>query len=124
MTFKDGWHDLPSGGAVEIQNGFPVRVSDKARWNLEETRILEEAKAFANAKLTWAIRDRSRRWTKAALWTIFKAPDRARWNFAGVLPGACERCGEEAGIRFIERAPGEEHEWIGEACFKEIEPPH
>ena len=26
----DGWHDLPCGGAVKIESGLPVRVSDGA----------------------------------------------------------------------------------------------
>ncbi|MDC3988425.1 hypothetical protein [Polyangium jinanense] len=96
----------------------------QARWNLEETRILEEAEAFANAKLRWAKLNRSERWTKIALWTIFKAPYRTRWNLADVVLEACERCGNEAGIRFIQHAPGEEDEWLGEACLKELGPEH
>jgi hypothetical protein len=121
IRLKNGWHDLPCGGSVEVEDRIPIRVSDKGWWNLDENQILGEAAKLTGTKLTWGDLDRSRRWTKAGLRGIFSGSDKWRWCFAKVLLAPCDMCGDDAGVRWI-LLPGEElRRWSCEACSRQVE---
>ncbi|PJZ28041.1 hypothetical protein CH378_19920 [Leptospira kmetyi] len=117
----NGWHDLPSGGTVEIKAGIPFQVSDKGFWNLEETQILTEAATFTNTRLEWATAERSSRWKSASIWAPFKTPyEQRHWAFAKVLRAGCEKCGNEVGVRFHTSRLSEKVEWVCDKCWKRV----
>jgi hypothetical protein len=99
---RDGWHDLPSGGAVEIKDGIPVRVSDKARSSLDENEILAEAAQLTGMYLTWQ--------------TLRRPGNYSEWSLAHVLVGACELCAEEVGVRWMKYVVDDSPAWVGEEC--------
>ena len=115
---SDGWHDLSSGGAVELKGGIPVRITDKGNWTLDENKILAEAAELTEAKLTWNS-DRARRWRHNSLLSTFRPGLTWQWCLARVLRDACELCGNEVGVRWMkvidQRSPG----WVGEDCARE-----
>lgn len=113
----DGWHDLPSGGAVELEDGIPVRITDKGAWSLDENKILAEAAELTGCKLTWNL-DRARRWRHNTLLSVFRAGLIWRWCLARVLRDACEECGTEVGVRWM-RLAGQQPRWVGEDCARD-----
>ncbi len=116
---RDGWHDLPSGGAVEMKDGIPVRVSDKANWILDDNKILAEAAQQTGMKLTWAGRGRSQRWRSNNLLTMFRLGNYSRWCLARVLVEACELCGDEVGVRWMKAIGDDSPAWVGEECARD-----
>ena len=116
---NDGWYDLPSGGAVQIKNGIPIKVSDKGRWDLEEGQILAEVVEFTESKITWRDLDRSKRWRKAGLFSILTKSDRWRWNLANVIRMACENCGCDVGTCWVQPPDQENTMWICDACARD-----
>lgn len=54
---RHGWYDLPSGGALKFEDGYPVRLSDGAtrqddEWDgVDELTLLREASALAGYSL-------------------------------------------------------------------------
>jgi len=114
----DGWHDLPGGGAVEIVGGFPVRITDKGRWNLDENTLLAEAAELTGMQLTWT-HNRGSRWRRNGLLAMFRPGTASHWSLARVFVCACELCGDEVGVRWMkvigETAPG----WVGESCARD-----
>ena len=88
---SDGWHALPSGGMVLLEQHRPRMVSDGGRWNLSELRILAEAEVLTGFRLEF-IGPRWKRWTRAPYYYIwFKPKGMWRWNLARVRIVACER---------------------------------
>lgn len=58
----DGWHGLPCGGAVKIEDGLPVRLSDGATADepgADPRRVLAEAIEYTGRRL------RVREWQSA-----------------------------------------------------------
>ena len=49
---RHGWHDLPCGAAILYEDGYPIRVSDAARWGediwerIDALTILQEVQDF------------------------------------------------------------------------------
>ena len=115
----DGWHDLPGGGAVKMKGGFPVQVTDKGHWNLDENGILAEAARKTGMKLTWGTQDRTKRWRRGSTLKLFLGFDVWRWSFATVLLAPCEECGNDAGIKWVE-VPGGPPWWICERCYQKV----
>jgi hypothetical protein len=113
-TLTDGWNDLPSGGVVQVKDGIPLQVSDKGRWNLEETQILAEAAKLTGSKITWRRLERWRRWQEAGLLSIFSESNRYRWSCAEVVREVCELCGSEVGSKWV-RLQGQDV-WSCESC--------
>jgi hypothetical protein len=105
-----------SGGAVHSEAGIPVEVSDKGAWQLDENRILSDAQEVTMTKLTWRHLNRSRRWQKAPITTVFRPGDEWNWCIAKVAPAACDSCGIQVGKHWI-TAPGTSNRiWICETC--------
>jgi hypothetical protein len=56
-NLESGWHDLPCGGSVKIENGMPVRISDGIKdgddenCSLEEKMLLLEAQNLCGCQL-------------------------------------------------------------------------
>ncbi|MGD9892304.1 MAG: hypothetical protein AB7R89_28680 [Dehalococcoidia bacterium] len=54
---RHGWYDLPSGGALKFEGGYPVRLSDGAtrqddEWDgVDEQTLIREASALAGYAL-------------------------------------------------------------------------
>ena len=115
----DGWHDLPGGGAVEIKESIPVRVSDKGNWTLEETAILAAAARHSGMKLTWATDDRSTRWRRDSILSVLRGGNVWSWCYARVLRVACELCGQEPGTQLRKIVGQDELAWVGEECAKD-----
>jgi len=114
----DGWHDLPGGGAVEIDDGIPVRITDKGRWNLDEDTILAEAAGLTGMQLTWTW-SRGPRWRRNGLLAMFRRGTLEHWRLARVLVGVCELCGDEVGVRWMKVTDGTQPGWVGESCARD-----
>jgi len=114
----NGWHDLPGGGAVEIKDGVPVRITDKGRWNLDENTILAEAAKLTGMHLTWTW-GRASRWRHNSFLTIFHRWSTHHWSLARVFVGACELCGDEVGARWMKVIGEDSPSWIGEDCARD-----
>jgi len=113
---RDGWNELPCGGAVRVKNDVPVEVSDQGRWNLDEGQILTEAGKVTSSKITWFSLHRWQRWQAPGLLSIFSRGNMYRWSVAKVVPEACEQCGCKAGVKWVQAGLGDEVVWCCEAC--------
>jgi hypothetical protein len=113
---RDGWHDLPGGGSVKIEGGNPVEVSDRGRRGLDENQILREASEYSNAKLTWAIFDRSRRWYRPALLQVLTGKAQLQTCSAGVLRAGCDLCASNVGVQWVQPSPDDSPIWWCGEC--------
>jgi hypothetical protein len=118
-SLRDGWHDLPGGGAVEMKGGIPVRVSDKGHRTLDEAKILSAAAQLTGTKLTWGGGDRAKRWRPNNLLTVFRRDNFSEWCLARVLVAVCELCGDEVGTRWVKLVGESDPGWVGESCARE-----
>jgi hypothetical protein len=117
----ENWHELPGGGGVQVKDGTPVQVTDRGRWDLDETEILSQAAALTRTRLTWGDLDRSKRWRRAGRARALTGSATWPWCFAIVLPAACEVCGSNAGRRWA-HLPGEPSSiWICDPCRRDAE---
>ena len=39
---REGWNEMPCGGAVRVKDGVPLEVSDQGRWAGEPTREIHD----------------------------------------------------------------------------------
>ena len=109
---ENRWINLKCGGAVLMNNGVPVTVTDKGRWELDETQILKDAAEATCCKLEWAELSRSKRWKSSSFnWFIFA---KRNWSMAKILRCACEACGNEKGITYIDVK--DQRLWLGNLC--------
>jgi hypothetical protein len=115
---SDGWHDLPSGGAVELKDGVPVRITDKGNGSFDENKILAEAAELTECKLTWSL-DRATRWRRNSLLSVFRRGLIWSWCLARVLRDACELCGNEVGVRWMKVVDQQSPGWVGEDCARD-----
>jgi hypothetical protein len=113
---SDGWYDLPGGGNVEINNGYPIHVGDRGRWTLDESQILLEAATASDMKLTWANLDRSKRWRRLSLIKVLTGSEYSQACIAAVLRAGCDRCGSDVGIRWIRRPSENTPIWCCQKC--------
>jgi len=116
VTLKDGWLDLPSGGAVEVRDGVPVRVTDNGNYRLDDWQILREAAAATNTELTFRRQGRSERWRKRGIGQIFDARGIYRPEVADVLRNACTACGSAVGEEKVTPDNGGPVEWACRQC--------
>ena len=114
-AIEDGWLELPCGGAVEVRDGVPVRVTDNGNYRLDDRQILQEAAAATGTQLKWREQGRSRRW-RSRLGFIFDAKGTYRKEVAGVLRDACTVCGLEVGESNVTPENGGPVEWAGQQC--------
>jgi hypothetical protein len=115
---RNGWLDLPGGGAVELKDGVPVRVSDKGRWGLDENRILSDAAAQTGVKLTWAYLNRSKRWRYGNFFRSFLPGNAWDWCIASVLRAGCDLCASGAGVKWVPLSGEEVPAWVCEPCSR------
>jgi hypothetical protein len=111
---RDGWNEMPCGGAVRVKDGVPLEVSDQGRWNLDEAQILAEAAKLTGCKINWYNLDRWRRWRGPGPLSVFSEGNRYRWSVAKVALEPCEECGSAAGETWVQR--GDEAAWLCRAC--------
>ena len=113
----EGWHDLASGGAVEIQRGIPIRITDKGSGDLDEHQIFAEAAAMTGMRLTLTLA-RAGRWRRDRLRSLFRRDKRWRWSYAVVLRAPCEICGVEAGVCWAKERGVEPLSWVDDDCAR------
>src|SRR6478609_1667580 len=118
---SSGWSELPGGGGVQVKDGTPAQVTDRGRWNLDETAILAEAAALTGTRLTWGELDRSQRWRRAGRVRALTGSATWPWCFAAVLPAACEVCGSNAGRCWVHRPGASDPIWICDPCHQDAE---
>lgn len=113
---RDKWQDLPHGGAMYSEDDRPVAVSDKGAWQLDESRILEDAQELSGIKLTWMHLNRAQRWDKVPITAVLRSRNKWNWCIAQVVPAACDLCSIEVGARWISEPGSLDRVWICETC--------
>ena len=114
------WHDLPNGGAMRCEFRVPVEVADKGAWQLDENRILTDAKEVSGVKLTWMHLSRAERWQKTPFMAVLRPNGGWNWCIAKVVPAACDSCGVEVGVRWVCEVGSLYQLWFCKTCARPL----